>query len=209
MVDTSQSTAQVQALLDRLHAGDSSARDQLLGHSCERLRRLARKMLKGFARVKRAEETDDILQSALLRLWSALQEVSPRSVPEFYGLASLQIRRELMDLARYYSGSHGAPAIEASQEEGESSGSTPPPACEKADTTHEPSRLAAWSDFHQRVGTLPQEEREVFDLLWYQELTQSEAAALLGISAATIRRRWLAARRRLVQALKGQLPGLK
>jgi DNA-directed RNA polymerase specialized sigma24 family protein len=46
-------------------------------------------------------------------------------------------------------------------------------------------------------------------LLWYQELTQGEAAALLGISAATIRRRWLAARRRLLQTLKGQLPGLR
>jgi RNA polymerase sigma factor (sigma-70 family) len=207
MVDVSQSTAQVQALLDRLHAGDSQARDLLLGQACERLRRLTRRMLKGFARVKRAEETDDILQNALLRLWSALKEVSPRSAAEFYGLASLQIRRELMDLARHYSGAQGGGAREASQEEGESSGSTPRPAYEKVDTTHEPSRLAAWSDFHQRVGALPEEEREVFDLLWYQELTQGEAAALLGISAATIRRRWLAARRRLLPVLKGQLPG--
>lgn len=207
MADVSNSTAKVQALLDRLNAGDSSARDELLGHACERLRRLTRKMLEGFARVKRAEDTDDILQNALLRLWSALQEVSPCSVPEFYGLASLQIRRELMDLARHYSGSQGAGAGEARQEEGESSGSTPRPAYEKADTTHEPSRLAAWSDFHEKVGALPEEERAVFDLLWYQELTQGEAAALLGISAATIRRRWLAARRRLLQALKGQLPG--
>ena len=131
MADISDSSAQVQALLDRLHAGDSSARELLLGQACERLRRLAHKMLKGFARVKRAEETDDILQNALLRLWSALQEVSPRSVPEFYGLASLQIRRELMDLARRYSGPEGARPQQASPDSADGSHSSMRPADDK------------------------------------------------------------------------------
>jgi RNA polymerase sigma factor (sigma-70 family) len=54
---------------------------------------------------------------------------------------------------------------------------------------------------------LPADEREVFDLVWYQGLTQDKAATLLGISEATLKRRWLSARRRLHQVLKGQLPG--
>jgi DNA-directed RNA polymerase specialized sigma24 family protein len=52
------------------------------------------------------------------------------------------------------------------------------------------------------------EEREAFDLLFYQGLTQAEAATVLEVSERTIKRRWQAARLRLVQTLGGKLPGL-
>src|SRR5690349_10324078 len=106
---------QLQAWLDRMQAGDPAARSALLEHACERLQRLARKMLKGFAGVQRWEQTDDVLQNALVRLWTSLQHVRPRSVREFYGLATLQIRRELLDLARHYYGPEGLGAQHASQ----------------------------------------------------------------------------------------------
>lgn len=57
------------------------------------------------------------------------------------------------------------------------------------DTTYEPGRLAAWTEFHRSIEALPTEDREIFDLLWYQELSQAEAAALLNVSERTIRRR--------------------
>src|SRR5438445_7859908 len=101
---------QLQVWIDRLQAGDPTARDQLLGHACERLRRLTRKMLKDFSRVKRWELTDDVLQNALLRLWTALGKVIPRDARDFYALAALQIRRELIDLARRYYGPKGMAA---------------------------------------------------------------------------------------------------
>ena len=50
----------------------------------------------------------------------------------------------------------------------------------------EPATLAAWEAFHRQVEALPEEEREVFDLVWYQGLKHTEAAALLGVSAAQI-----------------------
>jgi RNA polymerase sigma-70 factor (ECF subfamily) len=207
-MDEASHPAQLQTWLDRVQAGDAAARAELLGHACERLRRLTRKMLKGFAGVQRWEQTDDVLQNALLRLWKALQVVTPGSIREFYGLATLQIRRELIDLARQYYGPQGAGANYASKGGGDSSAETPQAAADKPDTTYEPSRLAAWSEFHQQVDALPAEEREVFDLVWYQGVTQAEAAALLGISEATLKRRWWSARRRLHEALKGQLPGM-
>jgi RNA polymerase sigma-70 factor (ECF subfamily) len=205
MGETSRQIRQVQIWIDRLQAGDRTARDELIGYADERLRRLTRKMLKGYARVKRWEDTDDVLHNALLRLWKALHKIVPRSPRHFFALAALQIRRELIDLARQYYGPEGMGAKHSSTAQRDSSASMPRAA--RADSTLEPSRLAIWSEFHERVGTLPEEEREVFDLLWYQELTQSEAAALLDISEATLKRRWLAARRRLHQALKGELPG--
>ena len=48
----------------------------------------------------------------------------------------------------------------------------------------------------------------MFDLLFYQGLSQAEAAAVLGVAEITIKRRWRAARMRLVQTLGGKLPGL-
>ena len=202
MSGATRQSEQLQIWIDRMQAGDPTARNELLGHACERLRRLTRKMLKGFARVKRWELTDDVLQNALLRLWTALGQVTPHSARDFYTLAAVQIRRELIDLTRQYYGPHGMGAHQASKLERDRSANPP-----LADLTLEPSRLAIWSEFHQRVETLPEEEREVFDLLWYQGLTQPEAAALLSISEATLRRRWLAARERLHQALRGDLPG--
>jgi RNA polymerase sigma factor (sigma-70 family) len=208
MDEAADPTVQLQIWLDRMQAGDLAARDELLGYACDRLRLLTRKMLKGFGRVKRWEETDDVFQNALLRLWTALRQVQPRSAQAFFGLAALQIRRELIDLARQYYGPEGAGAHHATLGKEGSAASTPRAECEQQDTTYEPSRLAIWSEFHRQVDVLPAEEREVFDLVWYQGLSQPRAAALLGVSEATLKRRWWSARQRLHGALKGQLPGI-
>src|SRR3954454_19760024 len=107
-------TTQIQLRLDRLRAGDASARDELLGLACERLRRLARKMLKDYPGVGRWEQTDDVLQNVLLRLDPALQAVIPPTAHDFFRLAAAQIRRELIDLARHYHGPEGLGANHAS-----------------------------------------------------------------------------------------------
>src|SRR5438132_6973255 len=114
MDEASHHPEQLAAWIDRLQAGDDTARAALLGHACDQLRTLTRKMLRHFARLKRWEETDDILQNALLRLWNALHGVTPRSAREFYALASLQIRRVLIDLVRQYHGPEGLAANQTS-----------------------------------------------------------------------------------------------
>jgi DNA-directed RNA polymerase specialized sigma24 family protein len=45
-------------------------------------------------------------------------------------------------------------------------------------------------------------------LLYYQGVSQTEAAAILDISERTIKRRWQSARLRLHDALEGRMPGL-
>ena len=62
------------------------------------------------------------------------------------------------------------------------------------------------SDFHEKVEALPDDEREVFDLLWYQGITQAEAARVLNVTERTIQRRWQAARLSLYEKLGGELP---
>jgi DNA-directed RNA polymerase specialized sigma24 family protein len=74
------------------------------------------------------------------------------------------------------------------------------------DSTRCPDRLAAWTEFHEKVGQLPAEEQEAFHLLWYQDLKEAEAAALIGVSVRTLQRRWQSARLKLHHALRGELP---
>jgi RNA polymerase sigma factor (sigma-70 family) len=202
-------TTQLQVWLARWNEGDRRARDELIRHTCGRLRRLAQRMLRDYQRVKQFEQTDDVFQTALLRLHKALEDVRPPSLADYYRLAGVQVRRVLIDLARHYFGPQGMGRHW--QPTGEPAGSTAgdrAPAYEAQQSTFDPARLADWSEFHRRVEDLPDEERQAFDLLWYQELPQADAAALLGISTATLRRRWLSARLRLREALKDHLPPL-
>jgi RNA polymerase sigma factor (sigma-70 family) len=206
MADQPPLTVQLQGWLARMQAGDTSARDELFRHVCERLRRLTRKMLKGFPGVKRYAETDDVLQNALMRLLRALQDVRPDSTRQFLNLAATQIRRELIDLARHFFGPEGAGAHHASQPG--TAGEPGEPPLERTDATFDPTALAEWREFHEQIERLPDEQREAVNLLFYQELPQADAAALLNVSVRTLQRRWQGALLTLHEALKGSLPGL-
>jgi RNA polymerase sigma factor (sigma-70 family) len=205
MPDVNQSTA-IEGWLRQLRAGDDQARKELLNCACERLTHLTRKMLKRFGRVKRWEQTDDVVQNSLLRLYRTLSEVQPADAVQFYRLAALNIRRELLDLAKHYNGPRGLGANYASVEKAPDQSQGERGFDQPADDDY-PGRLAAWTAFHAQVEALPDDEKEAFDLLWYQELTQAEAAALLNVSERTIKRRWASARLRLHEILGGELPG--
>jgi RNA polymerase sigma-70 factor (ECF subfamily) len=202
-----ETTLLVQQCLDRLRAGDAAAREELLARACARLTRLARKMFHADGRLRQCEQTDDVFQGAMLRLCRALEDVTPAGPREFFRLAALQIRRELIDLARHHFGPAGAARPRRQPSAGQTQIRSPA-ALGPSDSSLEPGHLAAWGEFHEQIGRLPEEEREVFDLLWYQGLTHAQAAELLELSTKTIQRRWQAACLRLHQALGGNLPGL-
>jgi hypothetical protein len=63
------SPTQLQAWIARMNAGNNAAKNELLRYAYERLRGLARKMMRqDFPRLKNWEETDDVLQNEALRL---------------------------------------------------------------------------------------------------------------------------------------------
>jgi RNA polymerase sigma-70 factor (ECF subfamily) len=186
MSDSTPQTTQMLLWLHQMQAGDDAARDKVLRHVHGRLQRLTRKMLQDYPGVKRLEQTDDVLHNALLRLLRALAQVRPACMREFFGLATLQIRRELLDLAKHYYGPQGEGAHRARLP----GDSREPAMPDRPDFSADPSRLAEWCEVHQQIDRLPPEEREVFSLLYYQGLTQLEVAAILKISRRTVQRHW-------------------
>jgi RNA polymerase sigma-70 factor (ECF subfamily) len=198
----------IDALVRRHQAGDDKARQHLIHAVCERMLRLTRAMKRDFAAVERWEQTEDVAQRAMMRLFHALQEVQLTDARHFLRLAAMQIRRELIDLSRHYAGPLGMHAHHATALAAGSS-STPPPALyEAAGMTDNPAGLAHWNEFHDAIDRLPPEQRETVELLFYHEVSQEEAARLMGVSTRTVKRYWREARLALHDALGGQLPGI-
>ena len=199
----------IQKCLDRLRDGDSAARDDLLRHACDCLQRLTRKMLNDYKGVRRWEETGDIFQNAMIRLCKGLKDVTPPTVRDFYRFAALQVRRELIDLARHHYGPEGGGAHHITQAPGDTAEGDAMLIHERAaDLQSGPQDLAQWTKFHEMIDRLPDDERAVFDLIWYQGLSQEEAAELLDVNVRTIKRRWREARVQLHEALGGVSPEL-
>lgn len=192
------SDTQLRALIDRALNGNDVAYDDLLNHACDRLRQLTRKMLHGYPQLRRWEQTDDVLQNSMIRLHRALADVRLESVRHFFRLAASVVRRELIDLARHHLGPEGAGAHHHTDGQ---------PADDAGGSLHvdamEPYDLSSWTEFHLEVENLPDDEQEVVSLLFYEGLTQEEAAKVLSISLRTLKRRWQAAKLRLSEVLHG------
>ncbi len=204
----SEITIGIERCLSQLRDGDLTVRGELLNYANQRLFSMTRKMKRGYERVGRWEQTDDIVQNAALRLYESLHEVPITDVRHFFRLAALQIRRELIDLCRHYHGPRGMGANHFTQRRQEASGdSEQPQLYDRAEISEDPRRMQDWADFHASVQNLPEREREVVDLLWYHELTQEEAAQLLGISSRHVKRLWRNARLLLHEQLQGEAPG--
>ena len=189
-------TVQLQAVIDRILQGDRAARRELLDRACNRLRRLAARLLnESFPALKTRHELDSVVHETWLRLLRTLETTDPPTVADFFRLAAFKVRQVLLDLAdrqrRQVSREMlGLPG-------GDGSG----PALEPAQRTHDPSRLAAWTEFHEKVQALPDEERTVFEMHFYLDLPQAEIARVLDLHPRKVSRLWVAATERLADTL--------
>jgi len=196
-------TFQLNEWVEQIRQGDQSSANQLFNAVASRLEHLAHKMLKRFPAVARWEETDDVLQNSLVRLLRALREIKPNSTREFFGLAAIQIRRELLDMARRYQGAHGLGRRQATSLQDRASDSSP-----GVDPTdlNSSDDLELWARLHESVERLPALEREVFSLIFYHGWKQADIGALLQIDERTVRRRWTTASDMLNESMGGRLP---
>jgi len=171
----------------------------LVALATARVERLAHTMLRGqFVRVRRWVETGDVLQNTTVRLWKALGDNPPETPLHFHRLIARLIRNELIDLARHFYGPQG-PATH--HDTGMALGAGPEsdhrPNVDPTAPSVGPSDQIDGVELHLQVQSLPDDEAAVTDLLFYQGLTQEEAAEVLEVDVRTIQRRWQRARRRL------------
>ena len=194
----------VEDCLRDLAVGDDTARERILELCQERLRHLTQRMLRGFPSVKRWEDTDDVYQNAILRLYRCLGEVTIESPREIMALAATQIHRELIDLARHHAGpmSFGANHVTGSHPIDDHSNSRHPQD-ERHDTA---TTIDRWTRFHQAVEMLSSEQKEVFQLVWYLGADQKTIADLVGCSVRTVKNRWRGARESIRATLNDEPP---
>ncbi len=176
-----QTTLAVQRYLNAL-SGDDPAEPivrALLDRSVHRLQVLCANLLyRGYPRLMQPPvnlKPDELLGAVVGRLLRALRAARPATVREFFALANQHMRWELNDLARRLD---NQPAVGELYE---------------GIALSTPSSVSKLSPdglrMLQAIEDLPDEEREAFDLVRIQGMTQVEAAEVLGVSKKTVQRR--------------------
>jgi RNA polymerase sigma-70 factor (ECF subfamily) len=192
-------TVAVQRYLDEL-AGGSPAEPvvrALLGRAVRRLHQLCATVLyRSYPRLTRPPlnlRAEEMLGAVVERLLKALREARPASARQFFALACQHLRWELNDMARRLD---EQPAAEGLGDE-----AVPVPASSDSGLTPDARRILA------AIDRLPEGEREAFDLVRVQGMTQTEAAQLLGVSVMTVSRRLGRGLQLLVATLGDLYPG--
>lgn len=191
--------------LERLAAGDVSAREEVIAWASERMREIAHRMLRTFPTVSRWEETDDVVQNAALRLDRALRQTIPAEPEGLVGLAATQVRRELLDMAKKHRGPESYAANHETNYQ-RLDGELRAKVDDVVQHSEPVDGLERWTRLHTMAGELPDEESTVFHLCWYLGLKQDEIARELGCSLRTVKRRWESAKERLAAAMPGERP---
>jgi RNA polymerase sigma-70 factor (ECF subfamily) len=192
-------TVIIQRYLDAL-PGDTTAEPvvrELLERAVGRLRLLCATFLyKSYPRLTRPPvnlETDELLGGVVAGLLTALRTTRPPTVRRFFALANQHMRWQLNDLARRLD---EQPAAAALAERGVAA----PPASTASGLSPDGRRMLG------AIEGLPEDEREVFDLVGIQGLTHGEAAAVVGVSEKTVQRRLNRARLLLAERLADLRP---
>jgi RNA polymerase sigma factor (sigma-70 family) len=198
-MDDEGTTAAVQRYLDEL-AGDAPAGPvvrALLDRAVRRLHQLCSTLLyRSYPRLTQPPlnlHVDEMLSSVVERLLKALREARPGTVRQFFALASRHMRWELNDMARRLD-ERPAP-VELLE------GLVPAPASSDSGLTPDGRRML------EAIENLPECERDAFDLVRIQGLTQAEAAQVLGVSAMTVNRRLNRSLQLLTESLGELRPG--
>jgi RNA polymerase sigma factor (sigma-70 family) len=192
-------TVVVQRYLDEL-GGDSPAEPivrALLDRAVRRLHVLCATLLyKSYPRLMQPPlnlHADELLSAVVERLLKALHEARPQTVRQLFALANQHMRWELNDLARRLD--EQPAAVDLCEE------LVPSPASSGSGFTPDGLRML------RAIEALPEDERETFDLVRIQGLTQSEAAEILGVTIRTVRRRLNRSVLFLTQQLDDLRPG--
>ena len=126
-------------------------------------------------------------------LLTALRKTRPPTVRRFFALATQHMRWQLNDLAHRLDKQPGVGALA-------DSGVAASPASTASGLSADARRIL------EVIEGLPEDEREVFELVGIQGLTHAEAAGVVGVSEKTVQRRLNRARLLLAERLADLRP---
>jgi RNA polymerase sigma factor (sigma-70 family) len=198
-MDEASTTVIIQGYLDAI-PGDADAEPairELLERAADRLRLLCATLLhKSYPRLTRPPanlETDELLGGVVAGLLTALRTTRPPTVRRFFALANQHMRWQLNDLARRLD--ERPVAAELTE-----TGIAAPPFSTASGISPDGRRML------EVIDSLPEDEREVFELAGIQGLTHAEVAMVVGVSEKTVQRRLNRARLLLAERLADLRP---
>jgi RNA polymerase sigma factor (TIGR02999 family) len=193
-VSAAQPQPDVTQLLVNWSNGDRQALERLTPLVYSELRRLASRYL-------RRERPGHTLQSTALVHEAYLRLIDQRNVhwqnrAHFFGIAAQLIRRILVDHARsHHAQKRGADACKLSLDEAIAT-------AEKRDLN-----LVALDDALEDLAQIDEQQSRIVELRFFTGLSIEETAEVLGISPATVKRDWAAAKAWLYREISGSASG--
>ena len=185
-------TLHLKRCLERLQGDDPSAKSELLSYASRRLELLADRIFSNFRPLHPFSETDDLLQETMIRLLRSPDDVEPPTIVAFMGLAALQMRRSLSDMARKQFGQFKG--LESNQIDPHNEVADRPVLTQIDDQRNAPGIIMSWPVFHDAAAQLPYLERTAFDLIFYHGLPRIEVGTLMNLSVRQVARYWQSAR---------------
>lgn len=181
--------AEVTQLLRRWQAGDNRALEHLGPFVHEELRRLAARSLRA-ERAGHSLQPTDLVHEAFLRLFGSGLSLADRR--HFFALAARTMRRVLVDHAR------------ARRRQKRGSGEAAVTLDEAlAPSPDRPEALLQLDDALERLTALDARQGQAVELHYFGGCTYDEAAAVMDVSAATVKRELRSARAWLKRELVG------
>jgi RNA polymerase sigma factor (sigma-70 family) len=150
--------------------------------------------------IRNLTETDDVVQISSMLLDKSLKKSVPDTIRYFKNVVALLVRRALQDLNRRYRGRNGKKARELTNQEGEDNAG---PLDALPSRTEQDTSTEFWTRFHECVRKLPNDEKEVVELIWYGGAQQKEVATELAITLDKVRSLWNSAKLKLGRCLSG------
>jgi RNA polymerase sigma-70 factor, ECF subfamily len=184
------SRGEVTRLLSDWNNGDAAARDRLVTLVYGELRRMAHQRLRR-ERVGHTLQTTALVHEVYLRLMKA-SDVGCQNREEFFRIAARLMREVLVDFARKRDAvKRGGRWIRASLESA------------KAFTPARNPDLIALDAALDELARYDKELVEVVESLYFDDHTIEETADILGVSTATVKRRWKKAKIYLLKIMTG------
>src|SRR5262245_34908887 len=167
----------ITALLDRWRTGDAAAANELAELVYSDLHRLAAREMRR-ERGEHTLQTTAVLHEAYLRIFRS-EPVEWKDRAHFFAIAAQQLRRVLLDHARRaHSEKRGGGIVKLSLWESD------------VGTLGLDERLVALDEALARLENLDPRAAKVVELRFFGGLTETDAAEVLDVSVATLKRDW-------------------